>query len=51
MIEAMGKKKDKGILVYISPKNRKRVKALIRELGLEMISVQKEQPREGAIRW
>ena len=42
MIEAMGKKKDKGILVYISPKNRKRVKALIRELGLEMVSVQKE---------
>jgi hypothetical protein len=32
----MGKKrkKDKGVLAYISPKSRKDVKALIRELGL-----------------
>ena len=37
----MGKKKDKGVLVYFSPKNRKRVKALIRELGLEFVLVEK----------
>ena len=33
------KRKDKGALEYISPKSRKKVKALIRELGLEMVSV------------
>ncbi len=33
------KKKDKGVLKYISPKFRKRVKAIIRELGLELLSV------------
>jgi hypothetical protein len=36
------KKKDKGVLIYISPKYRKRVKPLIRELGLEFVSVTKE---------
>ena len=34
------KRKDKGVLEYISPKNRKDVKALIRELGLELVSVE-----------
>ena len=33
------KRKDKGVLEYISVKNRKNVKALIRELGLELVSV------------
>lgn len=39
----MGKKrkKDKGALAFISPKNRKDVKALIRALGLEFVSVEK----------
>ncbi len=39
---AMGRKKkrkDKGALEYVSVKNRKKVKALIRELGLELVSV------------
>ena len=35
------KRKDKGALVYVSVKNRKKVKALIRELGLEFVSVEK----------
>ena len=35
------KKKDKGVLEYVSPKNRKDVKALIRELGLEFVSAEK----------
>jgi len=35
------KKKDKGVLEYISPKNRKDAKALIRELGLELVSAVK----------
>ena len=33
------KRKDKGELEYVSVKNRKNVKALIRELGLELVSV------------
>ena len=33
------KKKDKGVLEYVSVKNRKNVKALIRELGLVLVSV------------
>ena len=33
--------KDKGVLEYISPKNRKDVKALIRELGLELVSIER----------
>ena len=40
----MGKKKkrkDKGALEYVSVKNGKKVKALIRELGLEVVSVEK----------
>ena len=39
----MGKKrkKDKGALAFISPKYRKDVKALIRALGLEFVSVEK----------
>ena len=39
----MGKKrkKDKGALAFISHKNRKDVKALIRALGLEFVSVEK----------
>ena len=35
------KKKDKGVLEYVSPKHRKDVKALIRELGLEVVSIEK----------
>ena len=35
------KKKGKGVLEYVSPKNRKDVKALIRELGLEFVSAEK----------
>ena len=35
------KRKDKGALEYVSVKNRKKVKALIRELGLELISVER----------
>ena len=35
------KRKDKGVLEYISVKNRKKVKALIRELGLELVSVER----------
>lgn len=35
------KKKDKGALEYISPKYRKDAKTLIRELGLEFVSVEK----------
>ena len=35
------KRKDKGVLEYVSVKNRKKVKALIRELGLEFVSVEK----------
>lgn len=34
------RKKDKGALQYISPKYRKDAKALIRELGLEFLSVE-----------
>ena len=40
----MGRKKkhkDKGVLEYVSVKNRKNVKALIRELGLELVSVER----------
>ena len=33
----MKNKKDKGLLKYFSIKNRKKVKALIRELGLEFV--------------
>jgi hypothetical protein len=35
------KRKDKGALKYLSVKNRKMVKAFIRELGLEFVSVEK----------
>ena len=35
------KRKEKGVLEYISVKNRKNVKALIRDLGLELVSVEK----------
>ncbi len=35
------KHKDKGVLEYVSVKNRKKVKALIRELGLEFVSVER----------
>ena len=35
------KQKDKGALKYVSVKNRKKVKTLIRELGLEVVSVEK----------
>ena len=41
---AMGRKKkrkDKGALEYVSVKNKKKVKALIRELGLELVSVER----------
>ena len=41
------KRKDKGALKYLSVKNRKKVKALIRELGLEFVSVEKvEEDRQ-----
>ena len=46
------KRKDKGVLEYVSVKNRKNVKALIRELGLELVSVtipdviMKDSPRD-----
>lgn len=33
------KRKDKGVLEYVFVKNRKNVKALIRELGLIMVSL------------
>ena len=39
------KRKDKGVLEYVSVKNRKNVKALIRELGLEFVSAEKVKPR------
>lgn len=35
------KRKDKGALDYVSVKNRKKVKALIRVLGLELVSVER----------
>ena len=35
------KRKDKGVLEYVSVKSRKNVKALIRELGLELVSVER----------
>ena len=35
------KHKDKGVLEYVSVKNRKKVKALIRELGLEFLCANK----------
>ena len=35
------KRKDKGVLEYVSVKNRMKVKALIRELGLELVSVER----------
>ena len=35
------KRKDKGALEYVSVKNRKKVQALIRELGLELVSVER----------
>ncbi len=34
---------DKGALEYISPKNKKKAKALIRELGLILVSVDRIQ--------
>jgi hypothetical protein len=34
-------KKGKGVLEYISTKHRKTLKALIRELGLEVVSVER----------
>lgn len=35
------KRKERDLLMYISPKYRKNTKALIRELGLELVSVTK----------
>ncbi len=35
------KRKGKGALEYVSVKNRKKVKVLIRELGLELVSVER----------
>ena len=35
------KDKDKGVLEYVSVKTRKNVKALIRELGLETVSIER----------
>ena len=39
------KRKDKSVLEYVSVKNRKNVKALIRELGLEFVSAEKVKPK------
>lgn len=36
------KRKDKGVLEYVSVKNRKKVKALIRDLGLELVSASRD---------
>ena len=41
------RRKDKGALECISPKFRKDVKRLIRELGLEFVSVEKVEPDTG----
>ena len=41
------RRKDKGALKYVSPKFRKDVKRLIRELGLEVVSVEKVEPDTG----
>lgn len=38
-------RKNKGVLEYVSVKNRKNVKALIRELGLEFVSAEKVKPK------
>jgi hypothetical protein len=38
------KRKDKGVLEYVSVKNRKNVKALIRELGLVLIKAEIVEP-------
>ena len=35
------KRKDQGVLEYVSVKNRKNVKVLIRELGLELVTVER----------
>ena len=43
----MGRKKkhkDKGVLEYVAVKNRKNVKALIRELGLVLIKAEILEP-------
>lgn len=40
------KGKDKGALEYVSPKYRKDVKRLIRELGLEFVSAEKVEKKE-----
>ena len=46
---ARGKKRrDKGALEYIYVKDRKKVKALIRELGLIMVSVTKVPDVKGS---
>ena len=42
-------KKDKGVLRYVSPKRRKAVKTLIRELGLEFVSVVKEADKQEVV--
>ncbi len=39
---AKKRKKDQGALKYVSPKYRKDVKALIRELGLEFIKAEED---------
>ena len=41
------RRKDKGVLEYVSPKFRKDVKRLIRGLGLEFVSVEKVEPDTG----
>ena len=38
------KRKDKSVLEYVSVKNRKNVKALIRELGLVLIKAEIVEP-------
>ena len=40
------KGKDNGVLGYVSPKFRKDVKRLVRELGLEFILAEKVEQKE-----
>lgn len=42
------KRKDRGVLEYVSVKNRKNVKAFIRELGLIMVSLTRIPDEKGS---
>ena len=41
------KRKDEGALEYVSVKNRKKGKALSRELGLELVKAERLDPGQG----